>query len=210
MILKRIRLGVVTLLAVGIAGYSVVQYGFVGLDKAGMVMQKISSGEVLSDMWRIMLSIHIATSIFALVLGPFLLLDSIRQKNKVLHKRMGYIYTAGVIGGGITGLYLAYYASGGTFAKIGFALMAITWLVTVFFAVKAAIQKKIAQHRRWTMVNYSMTFAAVTLRIWLGMFMFVFGPALYGVYYAYTAWLSWVPNILIMLVYLQRKKSFSY
>ncbi|WP_175074126.1 DUF2306 domain-containing protein [Terribacillus sp. AE2B 122] len=142
MILKRIRLGVVTLLAIGIAGYSVVQYGFVGLDKAGMVMQKISSGEVLSDMWRIMLSIHIATSIFALVLGPFLLLDSIRQKNKVLHKRMGYIYTAGVIGGGITGLYLAYYASGGTFAKIGFALMAITWLVTVFFAVKAATQKK--------------------------------------------------------------------
>ncbi|MFJ6413798.1 hypothetical protein ACIQLG_13505 [Terribacillus saccharophilus] len=60
------------------------------------------------------------------------------------------------------------------------------------------------------MVNYSVTFAAVTLRIWLGMFMFVFGPALYDVYYAYTAWLSWVPNILIMLVYLQRKKSFSY
>lgn len=210
MIVKRIRLGVVTLLAVGIAGYSVVQYGFIGLDKAGMVVQKISSGEVLSDMWRIVLSIHIATSIFALVLGPFLLMDKIRHKNKLLHKRMGYVYTAGVTGGGVSGLYLAYYATGGWIAQTGFSLMAITWLVTVFFAVKSATEKKIAQHRHWTMVNYSVTFAAVTLRVWLGLFMVVFGTAHYDVYYAYTAWLSWVPNILFMLAYLQRKKSSDY
>lgn len=102
------------------------------------------------------------------------------------------------------------YATGGLIAQTGFHLMAVTWLVTVFFAVKAAIQKKIVQHRRWTIVNYSVTFAAVTLRVWLGGFMVVFGTTHYDVYYAYTAWLSWVPNILFILAYLQRKKSFDY
>lgn len=206
MILKRIRMGMITMLAVGIAGYSVVQYGFVGLDKAGLVVQKISFGEVLPDMWRIMLSIHIATSIFALVLGPFLLLDSIRQKNKVLHKRMGYIYTAGVTGGGVSGLYLAYYATGGLIAQLGFALLAISWLITVFLAVRAAIQRKIIQHQRWTMINYSLTFAAVTLRIWLGVFVLIFGTSDYETYYAYIAWICWVPNVLFMIFFLRRKK----
>ncbi|WP_366248913.1 DUF2306 domain-containing protein [Terribacillus aidingensis] len=206
MILKRIRMGMIIMLAVGIAGYSVVQYGFVGLDRAGLVVQKISFGEVLPDMWRIMLSIHIATSIFALVLGPFLLLDSIRQKNKVLHKRMGYIYTAGVTGGGVSGLYLAYYATGGLIAQLGFALLAISWLITVFLAVRAAIQRKIIQHQRWTMINYSLTFTAVTLRIWLGVFVLIFGTSDYETYYAYIAWLCWVPNVLFMIFFLRRKK----
>lgn len=206
MILKRIRMGMIIMLAVGIAGYSVVQYGFVGLDKAGLVVQKISSGEILSDIWRIMLSIHIAASIFALVLGPFLLLESIRQKNKVLHKRMGYIYTAGVTGGGVSGLYLAYYATGGLIAQLGFALLAISWLITVFLAVRAAIQRKIIQHQRWTMINYSLTFAAVTLRIWLGVSVLIFGTSYYETYYAYIAWICWVPNVLFMIFFLRRKK----
>ncbi|MFP7478400.1 DUF2306 domain-containing protein [Terribacillus saccharophilus] len=210
MSLRQIRLGIVTLLAVGIAGYSVVQYGIIGLDKAGLVVQKISSGEVLSELWGVMLRIHIITSIFALVLGPFLLLDRIRQKNKMIHKRMGYMYTAGVTGGGVSGLYLAYYATGGLVAQTGFALLAMSWLFTVFLAVRAVLQRKIIQHRRWTMINYSLTFAAVTLRIWLGVCVLIFGTSHYETYYAYIAWICWLPNVLFMLAFLKRKGNYAH
>ncbi|SDC94515.1 Predicted membrane protein [Terribacillus halophilus] len=210
MIMKRVRMGIVMLLAIGVAGYAIVQYGVIGLDKAGFIMQKVNIGDVLSSMWKWMLGVHIITSIFALVLGPFLLMEKIRQKNKVLHKRLGYIYTAGVIGGGLSGLYLAYYATGGVIAQTGFGLLAILWLTTVFLAVKAAVQRKIAQHRRWTMINYSLTFAAVTLRMWLGIFMLVFGVSLYEVYYAYIAWICWVPNLLFIAFYLKRNTNYVY
>jgi hypothetical protein len=205
-ITKRMQMRIVLVLAIGIAIYSVVQYGIVGMDKAGFIMQKISLGEILSSVWKVMLGVHIVTSIFALVLGPFLLMEKVRQKNKMLHKRMGYMYTAGVIGGGVSGLYLAYYATGGVIAQTGFGMLAIVWFISVILAVKAT-QRKIVQHRYWTMVNYSLTFAAVTLRIWLGLFVFVFGFQQYEVYYAYTAWICWVPNLLFVLVYLKRKKS---
>ncbi|MFS0560602.1 DUF2306 domain-containing protein [Terribacillus sp. 179-K 1B1 HS] len=209
MMMKRVRMGAVIVLAVGIAGYSIVQYGIIGLDKAGFILQKLSLGEVLSSMWKWMLGVHIVTSIFALVLGPFLLMNRNKQKDK-LHKRMGYLYTAGVTGGGLSGLYLAYYATGGVIAQFGFGMLAILWLITVFLAVRAAVQRKIAQHRRWTMINYSLTFAAVTLRIWLGIFMLLFGPSLYEVYYPYIAWICWVPNLLLIAFYLKRKTNFVY
>ncbi|SNZ15677.1 Predicted membrane protein [Terribacillus aidingensis] len=210
MVTKSMQMRFILLLAIGIAVYAVVQYGIVGMDKAGLIMQKVSSGEIVSSLWKVILGVHIVTSIFALVLGPFLLMEKVRHKNKVLHKRMGYVYTAGVIGGGVSGLYLAYYATGGVIAQTGFGMLAIVWFITVILAVKAAIQKKIAQHRRWTMMNYSLTFAAVTLRIWLGLFMLVFGLQHYDVYYAYTAWICWVPNLLFILVYIKRKKSDVY
>ncbi|MFP7170313.1 DUF2306 domain-containing protein [Terribacillus sp. 7520-G] len=207
--MKKIQMSAVIVLAVGIAGYSIVQYGIIGLDRAGFILQKVSLGEVISSMWKWMLAVHIVTSIFALVLGPFLLMNRNKQKDK-LHKQLGYLYTAGVTGGGLSGLYLAYYATGGVIAQTGFGMLAFLWLITVFLAIRAAAQRKIAQHRHWIMINYSLTFAAVTLRIWLGIFMLLFGPSLYEVYYPYIAWLCWVPNILLLVLYLKRKTTFVY
>ncbi|MFP7494513.1 DUF2306 domain-containing protein [Terribacillus saccharophilus] len=208
--MKRIRMGTLAILAIGIAGYAIVQYGVIGLEKAGFVMQKINLGEVLPNLWGWMLGVHIVTSIFALVLGPFQLMESIRQKNRLLHKRLGYIYMAGVAGGGLTGLYLAYYATGGVVAQTGFAMLAMCWMITIFLAIRAAVQRNIVQHRQWTMINYSLTFAAVTLRIWLGIFTLLFGPAQYEIYYAYIAWICWVPNVIFITLYLRRKTSFAH
>ncbi|MEQ8879328.1 MAG: DUF2306 domain-containing protein, partial [Cyclobacteriaceae bacterium] len=56
--------------------------------------------------------------------------------------------------------------------------------------------KKIEEHQRWMLRSYALTFAAVTLRLWL--------PALTGlgiafiVAYKIISWLSWVPNLLVV------------
>ncbi len=52
-----------------------------------------------------------------------------------------------------------------------------------------------AAHRRWMICNFSLTFAAVTLRLYLSpvsIFQFPFEQA-YGV----IAWACWVPNLLV-------------
>ena len=84
----------------------------------------------------------------------------------------------GIILGGVSGLYLALYATGGLAGKLGFSLLSIYWLITAYQAIARVKEKKIHDHQKWMIRNYSLTFAAVTLRIWLGLFVWLFGPGI--------------------------------
>ena len=44
-----------------------------GAGKSGFVMSKVNFGEVLNEVWYIMLYIHASSSLITLALGPFLL-----------------------------------------------------------------------------------------------------------------------------------------
>ncbi len=53
--------------------------------------------------------------------------------------------------------------------------------------------------------NYSLTFAAVTLRIWLPLFLMQFGVERFEQSYAVIEWLAWVPNLIIAEVYIRQR-----
>lgn len=186
---------IVTFLAILVAGYAIVQYFIIGVDQAGLVQMKLMLSE-LNVFWYIMLFIHVAFSVIALVIGPFSLSTKYREKNINLHKSLGKIYMIGIILGGISGLYLALYATGGLAGKLGFSLLSIFWLITAYQAIARVKEKKIHDHQKWMIRNYSLTFAAVTLRIWLGLLGWLFGPDHFETSYAIIAWLAWVPNII--------------
>ena len=58
-------------------------------------------------------------------------------------------------------------------------------------------------HRRWMLLNVALTFAAVTLRIYLGL---VFANRVpFELFYPWVSWLCWVPNLLLMAAYLARR-----
>ena len=62
---------------------------------------------------------------------------------------------------------------------------------------------RIADHRRWMIRSFSLVFAGVTLRLILGTYTAAEGSVhswlpFHTVYMA-TAWLCWVPNLLIAL-----------
>lgn len=65
-----------------------------------------------------MLFLHIATSILALVIGLLTLTTKFRGKNISCHRIFGRIYMIGIILGGISGLYLSFYAMGGLISSI--------------------------------------------------------------------------------------------
>ena len=54
-----------------------------------------------------------------------------------------------------------------------------------------------ANHRAWMLRNFALTFAAVTLRIQLGVMTGGLGMS-FDDAYACVAWTSWVPNLVLV------------
>lgn len=197
-----------TVLAILVAGYAIVQYYVLGPDTAALVNGKLEE-QTLNWIWYGMLYVHVAGSVAALVLGPFNLRKSLREKRPQLHRLMGRCYVVGIAFGGLTGVYLAFQATGGLVSMLGFLGLAIGWLGSAYMAVKTIRANRPNLHRRWMIRNYALTLAAVMLRLWLGIFMFAFGGENFVASYTVIAWLCWVPNVIAAEWYLRRRKSVS-
>ncbi len=195
--MKRMAWIISTILAISISGYAFVQYFILGANQSGLVMAKISFGELLNHLWYIMLYIHVFASLVALAIGPFLLSSKTRNKNRERHKRIGKVYYFCIVVGGLTGLYLAFQATGGIISTLGFGFLSIFWMATAGIALFKIRKGLVQHHRRWMIRNYSLTFAAVTLRIWLLIFVLIAGINNYETSYIIISWLCWVPNLLI-------------
>lgn len=98
---------------------------------------------------------------------------------------------------GCAGLYVAFFATGGIISVTGFGTLALLWLFTDIKAYTSIRRLNIAEHEKWMVRNYALTFAAVSLRIYLPLLMaFVFNGNFIPAYHT-VAWLSWVPNLII-------------
>jgi len=91
-------------------------------------------------------------------------------------------------------LYIAQYASTGIVAQIGFTGLALSWLTTTSMAYISIRRKEIAAHQIWMIRSYALTFAAVTLRLYLGPSIALGAP--FDVAYPIISWACWVPNII--------------
>ncbi|MGE6848190.1 DUF2306 domain-containing protein [Bacillus tropicus] len=196
---------VFTCFALLVSGYIVVQYFIMDGFQTGLVKVKLMYGSKLSEFWYSMLFTHITTSIVALVIGPFTLSTKFRERNMNRHRIVGRIYLVGILLGGLSGLYLSFYATGGLVAKLGFGLLSVLWLTSAYQALHRVKNKKMKDHRNWMIRNYSLTFAAVTLRIWLPLFIVLFGIEQFELSYAVIAWLAWVPNLIIAELFIRQR-----
>lgn len=178
-------------LTFGVAGYVVFAYGLMPL---GALVHPDMKSSFLAHPTGIY--IHAFASITALVLGPFQFSAGIRQRHAVAHRWSGRLYLAvGVLAGGLSGLYLSQYAFGGPAARLGFAALAGLWLFTGLRAYLAVRRGAFEEHRKWMVRNFSLTLAAVTLRIYLPLSMAL--GIEFATAYPIVAWLCWVPNIVL-------------
>ncbi|PEL57511.1 DUF2306 domain-containing protein [Bacillus wiedmannii] len=198
---------VVTCFSFLVASYIVVQYFIMDGFQTGLVKVKLMFGSKLSAFWYMMLFTHITTSIVALVIGPFTLSTKFRERNMNRHRIVGRIYMVGILLGGVSGLYLSFYATGGLVAKLGFGLLSVFWLTSAYQALHRVKNKKIKEHRNWMIRNYSLTFGAVTLRIWLPLFIVLFGIERFELSYAIIAWLAWVPNLFVAELFIRKRRN---
>ena len=147
--------------------------------------------------------LHIFASIIALAIGPFQFNEKFRLNKIQVHRLLGKIYLISILIGGLSGLYMSQYSFGGMISHSGFFTLAILWLATGYKAYHSIKNKNVKAHQYWMLINFALTFAAVTLRTGLGIG-FASGTP-FEVFYPYLAWLCWVPNLLVALVIAKRQ-----
>lgn len=153
-------------------------------------------------MIRPWLTIHAGFAATALLIGPFQFVRGVRTARPHLHRWMGRIYVAACLIGGSAGLVLAYGTDAGPIAQAGFGLLAICWITCAAQAWRLALAGRFVEHRRWMTRSFALTFAAVTLRLYLPVAPILGYPFLDG--YRAISWLCWVPNLIVAELYLRR------
>ena len=182
--------GLLVFLSLGVAGYAAFAYGVLPL---GSLMNPDMKANFLAHSTGIYT--HVFASIVALVLGPLQFSARLRKKYTALHRWLGRFYLAvGVLVGSLSGLYMSQYAFGGSVARLGFATLAVFWLYTGLRAYLAIRHGAIDEHRKWMVRNFSLTFAAVTLRLYLPASMAA--DIEFALAYPIIAWLCWISNVL--------------
>lgn len=147
------------------------------------------------------LLLHVGGGFVAILLGPFQFMKALRNRYLTAHRISGRVYALACVVSATAGLAMATRAYGGFAAGAGFASLSIVWLITIIFAVTRARQRRIPQHREWMIRSFALTLAAFSLR----MILMAHGIATelewtslpYVDMYRATAWLCWVPNLLI-------------
>jgi len=146
--------------------------------------------------------LHISASPIALILGLFQFQTRLRKTHPVLHRWSGRVYGLAVLTGGIAGLVLALGSFDRPIAALGFGTLAILWLGATAQAIRLAMTGRIAEHRRWMIRSFALTFAAVTLRLALPFF-FILGGMDYAEASNFVGWICWIPNLIIAELYLR-------
>jgi hypothetical protein len=178
--------GLMAFLSLGIAAYGI---SYLAGAQAPPVVED-------NGMGMRVLMIHAGASGIALLLGPLQFLEPIRRRARGVHRWIGRTYIVACMVGGISGGLLAPFTAAGPIAASGFLMLALLWLwVNALGWRAAALKRNYDEHKNWMVRSFALTFAAVTLRLYLipsqiaGM---DFVSA-----YQWIAWLAWVPNIAI-------------
>lgn len=151
---------------------------------------------VFNPFWRTAFYIHITGGMLALVTGPLQFLRVFRQRYLKVHRILGKIYLGSIlILAGPSGQFMALYAEGGWVSTLGFLAMALLWLFTTWRAYTSIRARDISAHRDWMVRSFALTFAAVTLRLWVPLASYYLHiPADWVI--ESSAWVSWIPNLI--------------
>lgn len=199
--MKRVRALAATSLCLAVAAYAAVAYG---LYRPGELVHPAMRANFEANALAVRL--HVFSALLALALGPLQFSPQVRSRWPHAHRLAGRIYlSVGVGFGGASGLYLAQFAHGGAVARWGFSLLALAWLFTGARALVAVRSRDFVRHREWMMRNFSLTFAAVTLRLYLPISLV--GGVPFEAAYQVVAWLCWVPNLLLAQVWIVSRRA---
>ncbi|HET9712296.1 MAG TPA: DUF2306 domain-containing protein, partial [Pyrinomonadaceae bacterium] len=151
------------------------------------------------------LMVHVAGAATALLIGPVQFSSRVRNRFPTLHRGIGRTYALACLVGGAAGFVLALGASTGPISIIGFVGLAIFWILTTALAWRRAMQGSFAEHRAWMIRSFALTFAAVTLRLFLPLIMLLLHMRFVDAYRA-MSFLCWIPNLLVAELYLRKAK----
>jgi uncharacterized membrane protein len=205
---------VVMLISLAIAYAFVVPYysgSLAALAKAGQGLAKVYADRPVAI--QIAFYCHITFAGLALVVGPFQFVKAIRRRNVKVHRWIGRVYIAAVAIGAVAAFVMSFVSSVGFDGFFGFGSLAVLWAWTTYRGYRAARNRDFASHQAWMIRSFALTFAAPTLRIWLGTLIGVQLFFVHGVSgaqafqnaYLVLPWLCWIPNIVVAEFIVRRR-----
>ena len=163
------------------------------------------------------LFVHAFSGGIALLIGPFQFLDGFRKRRQNIHRWMGRIYLVSILIGGLSAFIIAPGMISGLVGEVGLLSLAVLWLWTGWNAYSSIRKGDVKSHREWMIRSFALTFAAATLRLWLGTLIATQLPflqtkyagdfdALFVEVYRVVMWLCWVPNLIAAEMIIQRRR----
>lgn len=217
---SRIGWTAVALTSLAIAGYSLALYAQGSLQtmaaaEVGLAGAYASAPGIV----QVAFFGHIVTACLALLLGPWQFSRWLRDRYRRAHRWVGRTYLVSVGLGSGTALVIAPYNSAAMVGFFGFGGLAVLWALTAFRGYQAVRRRDLAGHQAWMIRNYALTYAATTLRLWMGILIVVqlpfAGPdadpdALFATAYHAVPFLCWLPNLVVAEWLIRRRGLPSY
>jgi uncharacterized membrane protein len=204
----------ILLSALAIAVYAPLPYALNSLaDLSGSGEPLAANYVERSELIRSAFYLHIGFGGLALLLSPFQFATRLRTRAPRVHRAIGRTVLVSITIAGLGGLILAPHSLAGPVGTVGFGLLAVLWVTFAATAFRAIRRGDVDTHRRWMIRTFALTYAAVTLRLWLFVLM-VIQTDLAGVdpqtaferAYLIVPFLAWVPNLLVAERYLSTRR----
>jgi hypothetical protein len=151
---------------------------------------------------------HIIGSSIILLAGLFQFSKKV-YNNRPLHKALGKLYVFGVLFFAAPGAYvMTFFVNRGPAVFASFLTQNTLWVLFTFYAWKLVMNGRINEHIQMMRRSYALAFAAVTLRLYIWLFN-VFGNGVdFRHNYVIIAFLSWVPNLILVEIINYYNKQF--
>lgn len=147
---------------------------------------------------------HAATGGVAMALVPFQLLRPLRRRYPKVHRVTGRVLVGVILVAASAGLVIAQVSYAGWVGRVGFSMLALAWGTSAVLAARSAIRGDGVAHRAWTIRVAALTYAAVMLRLWVGLWIGISGPetdaatqAAFDAAYIWQPFMCWVPNLVV-------------
>ena len=147
---------------------------------------------------------HIAGGLIALLTGPVQLWLGLHNVKMDVHRKLGFVYIAGMAIGSVGAIGLALQTEGGLIFGSGLFFLAMAWLATTSLAFMAIKKNLIEQHKEWTIRSYVVTFAFVTFRV--GQVALTGRGVALSTAIGVMAWACWAVPLLLTETVIQGRK----
>jgi uncharacterized membrane protein len=204
---RRAGLGWLALSALAIAVFAPLPYALNPLHELAANGNELAVNYAGRPGWaRLAFAAHVAFAGLALLLSPLQLVARLRDRAPRVHRAVGRVVLVAIAVAGTAGLVLAPLNLAGPVGTAGFGALAVLWLTFGGLGFAAIRRGDVPAHRRWMLRTFAMTYAAVTLRLWLFALVPLFGGDFVRAY-ALVPFLSWVPNLVVVELLLRRTRA---
>ena len=202
--LRAVGLGWLALSALAIAAFAPLPYLLNSMSDLAANGGEIAVNYAPRPGWvHVAFSTHIVFGGLALLLSPVQLSSRVRARVPRLHRVTGRVVLVAIALAGTAGFLLSWVNVAGPVGTAGFGTLAVLWVSFAALGLRAILRGDVTTHRRWMLRTFALTYAAVTLRLWLFALIPVLGD--FGSAYALVPFLCWVPNLLVVEWLLRRQ-----